>query len=64
MKTIETSSDLKTCLSEIKEHIARNPETKKGNVRAKLLLNISREVYDVRSSNLSYNDKVESQYAV
>ena len=59
MKTIETSSDLKKCLSEIKEHIARNTETKKGNIRAKLLLNISREVYDHRSSNLSYNDKVE-----
>ncbi len=59
MNTIESSTDLKTCFSEIKQHIENNIETVKGNIEAPTLMNISHEAYDMRSSNLSYNRKCE-----
>jgi len=59
MKTIESSNDVKVCFSEINEHIKNNREIVKGEKEAELLLVISREIYDLRSTNLSYNDKCE-----
>jgi hypothetical protein len=59
MKTIESSTDLKTCFSEIKQHIEANIETVKGNVNASTLMNISYEAYALRCINLSYNRRCE-----
>ncbi len=59
MKTINSSTDIKTCMSEISKHIKENQETVKGEKLAEILMNISREIYDIRSSNLGYNEKIE-----
>ena len=59
MKTIISSNDVKKCFAEIKEHIKNNQETVKGKKEAGLLLVISREAYEMRSANLSYNEKCE-----
>ena len=59
MKTIQSSTDIKESLNEIKLHVEANQETVKGEKEAEQLLVISREVYEIRSSSLSYNSKIE-----
>lgn len=59
MRTIETSRDVKTALTEIKEHILNNSDTVKGEKRTMVLMNISNEVYLIRSASLQYNSKIE-----
>jgi len=59
IKTVEGSNDVKQCLSEIKEHLAKNTETVRGEKEAEMIMVISKEAYNLRSSNLNYNGKVE-----
>ena len=59
MKTIQSSTDIKEALNEIALHIANNREVAAGKRQAELLLIISREVYEIRSAGLNYNDKIE-----
>jgi len=59
MKTIESSNDIKKCMAEVKQHLSANEETVNGNKEADIIMIISREFYDIRSGNLSYNEKIE-----
>ena len=59
MQTIHSSNDIKIAFSEINEHIANNLLTVKGQKESESLLVISSETYELRSCNLSYNDKIE-----
>ena len=59
MKTIQSSTDVKEALNEIALHIANNRAVAAGKRQAELLLIISREVYEIRSTGLNYNDKIE-----
>ena len=58
MKTIESNTDIKKCFKEIKAHLSRNIETVKGKKEAETILVISREAYDLKRSNLSYNKRM------
>ena len=59
MNTIISSNDIKICFSEMKDHLENNNETVKGKKYAEVLLVISKEAYELKSINLSYNEKVE-----
>jgi len=59
MKTIESSSNIKTCFSEMNEHIEANKDTISGEKEAKFIMNISQDAYEIKSSNLSYNKRIE-----
>ena len=59
MRTIQSSADIKEAFNEVARHIQANQETVKGEEAAELLLVISREVYEILSAGLTYNNKIE-----
>ena len=62
MELINSSNNIKKCISEINSHISNNKETVQGLKPAVTLLIISSEAYELRSGNLSYNDKIEFSF--
>lgn len=60
METINSNKEnLKIAMGEIKAHIEANPETVSGKKKADVLMNIHRDLYDLRSCCLNYNKKIE-----
>lgn len=58
MQTIQSSTDNKQAQKEIALHMEANPEVTRGKKQADVLLVISREVYDLVSSNVPYKLKI------
>ena len=59
MKMIIASGNVKVAFNEINQHICDNRDTAKAAKVAEHVMVITREVYELQSQNLPYNQKVE-----